>query len=107
MFLIWLRAFLFTQVVEVPIYRFGLRTSYWRAFAASAITHPIVWIVHLRWSAPWELRTAAVEVFAVVVEAIWFGFVYGARRGLLWSLIANGVSFGLGLVSYALFGTAG
>lgn len=103
----WLRAFLFTQVVEVPIYRFGLRASLLRAFGASAITHPIVWIVHLHWSASWPVRTAAVEVFAVVVEAIWFGVSVGAKRGLVWSLIANGVSFTLGMLSYRWFGTAG
>ena len=103
----WLRAFLFTQVVEIPIYRFGLRTSFWRAFGASAITHPIVWVVHSHWSASWAVRTTAVEIFAVVVEAIWFGVTFGPKRGLLWSLLANGVSFGLGLLSYRWFGTAG
>jgi hypothetical protein len=106
-FLSWLRAFSFTQLVEVPIYRFGLRASYLRAFAASAITHPIAWVVHQRWSAPWAVRTAAVEAFAVLVEAAWFGAAYGVRRGITWSLLANAVSFGLGLLSYWLFGTAG
>lgn len=109
MILSWVRAFLFTQVVEVPIYRFGLSVSYARAFGASAITHPIVWYVSVLsgWTAPWIVRASVVETFAVVVEAVWFGVTVGARRGLVWSLIANATSFSLGLLSYRLFGTAG
>lgn len=105
----WLRAFLFTQLVEVPIYRFGLRTSLLRAFGASAITHPIVWYVAVLsgWDAPWAVRVSVVETFAVVVEALWFGVTFGARRGLVWSLVANATSFSLGLLSYRWFGTAG
>jgi hypothetical protein len=106
-FELWLRAFLFTQLVEVPIYRYGLRTSLLRAFGASAITHPIVWWVHAHWAAPWAVRTTAVELFAVLVEAIWFAVTYGMRRGLFWSTIANAASLGLGLLSYRWFGIAG
>ena len=107
----WAQAFLFTQLVEVPIYRMGLRCSFWRAFGASAITHPLVWlaVVESGWHASWTVRSACGETFAVVVEAIWFavpvgGVGYGARRGALWSLIANAASFLLGLLAYRLFG---
>jgi hypothetical protein len=104
--LAWARAFAFTQLVEVPIYRRGLGASWARAFGASAITHPIVWWVAVEsgWSASWAVRAASVEGFALVVEAIWFGVTWGARRGLLWSLVANTTSFTLGLLSYRWFG---
>lgn len=105
-FAAWLRAFAFTQLVEVPIYRYGLRAGVLRAFGASAITHPIVWCIAVyagAW-APWAVRAAFLEVSVVLVEAIWFGVTYGARRGLAWSLLANGVSFGLGLLAYRWFG---
>ena len=99
----WARAFVFTQIAEVPIYRYGLRASWWRAFGASAITHPIVWWISVEsgWSAPWIVRAVSVETFAVVVEALWFG---ASRRAFLWSLIANGASFALGLLAYRWFG---
>ncbi len=102
----WARAFAFTQLVEVPIYRYGLRAPWWRAFGASAITHPIVWLVVVEsgWSASWSVRVASAEAFAIAVEAVWFGVTWGARRGLLWSVIANATSFGLGLLSYRWFG---
>ena len=41
----WAFAFLFTQVVEIPIYMRGLRVGPVKAFGASAITHPVVWFV--------------------------------------------------------------
>jgi hypothetical protein len=102
----WAAAFAFTQIVEVPIYRAGLGTSLGRAFAASAITHPIVWWFAVESGVPlsWAARTAIGEFFAVAVEAIWFARWFGLRRGLIWSAIANAVSFSLGLLSYRLFG---
>ncbi len=102
----WAAAFAFTQIAEVPIYRHGFGASFARAFGASAVTHPIVWLVVVEsgWTASWTIRAIAGESFAVIVEAIWFGVTWGARRGVLWSLIANATSFGLGLVAYRLFG---
>lgn len=102
----WATAFAFTQIAEIPIYRFGLDATFARAFGASALTHPIVWIVVVEsgWTAPWAIRAAAGEAFAVIVEAIWFGVTFGARRALLWSLAANATSFALGLFAYRLFG---
>lgn len=102
MILAWLKAFVFTQIVEIPIYRYGLRCHYFRAFGASAITHPIVWLVAASWSAPWWMRAACGESFAFLVEAAYFAVTYGWKRGLVWSAIANGVSFGLGLIALAL-----
>jgi hypothetical protein len=105
----WATAFLFTQVVEIPIYRAGLGASFWRAFGASAITHPLVWllVVESGWGAPWGVRSAVGETFAIVVEGVWFGVAFGMRRGFLWSLAANAASFLLALLAFALFGGLG
>jgi hypothetical protein len=105
-FLRWASAFAFTQIVEVPIYRHGLRVSFARAFGASAITHPIVWfaVVESGVHASWTTRVVCGEAFAVIVEALWFASVRGLRAAFFWSLVANGVSFALGLISYRIFG---
>jgi hypothetical protein len=104
----WLYAFVFTQVVEIPIYRRPLGGRTLVAFGASAITHPIVWFVFpaLPWFRGYWPMIAAAELFAWVVEAFYvYGFgVRGLRRAFLWSLAANGASFSLGLLSHALFG---
>jgi hypothetical protein len=102
----WLQAFIFTQMVEVPIYAFGLQVRIPTAVGASAITHPIVWFVIFRYlplSHAWLMVVA--ELFAVVVEAGYFRLLFHRRRAWLWSLLANGASFGAGLLSRWLFGT--
>lgn len=109
----WVLAFAFTQIVEVPIYLRAidrrLVSALLVAFGASAITHPVVWFVFPwafdRWLPTlgyWSMVTAA-EIFALVVEAIWLAGV-GVRRALVWSLLANGASLGLGLLSRWLVG---
>jgi hypothetical protein len=116
--LVWLLAFAFTQVVECPIYvavlgrdgpKRSLPARLALAFTASAITHPVVWFVipHL-----WRVTgqgtgyaglVATSEAFAVLVEAeLLRGF--GLRRSLVWSLVANGASFGLGYLCWPAFG---
>lgn len=121
----WLWAFLFTQAVEVPIWAYALRAHRppapgrdpWPAwvnvaagFGASLITHPIVWFVipeHTfvpRDSPSWYgAMVVQAETFAVVVEAAYMGAL-GLRSALGWSLVANGASAGLGLLSRYLFG---
>lgn len=110
----WLAAFVFTQIVELPIYLVAIArsrgtTSFPRdavvAFGASAITHPIVWFVFpaLFPARAYVAMIASAEVFAVVVEAAWLR-AFGVRRALAWSIVANGTSFGLGMLSRALFG---
>jgi hypothetical protein len=102
----WLIAFAFTQAVEVPIYSVGLRVSLFAAFGASAITHPIVWFVifHPQVPGSYLAKTVVAELFAWAIEAAWFGYVFKKRRAWLWSLVANGASFGAGMLSRALFG---
>lgn len=101
----WLVAFVFTQLVEVPIYAVALRTRIVTAFGASAITHPIVWFVIFPFvPLPYLGLIVLAESFAVVVEAIYFGWLVRRRRAWLWSLVANAASFGTGMLSRWLFG---
>jgi len=110
----WLVAFVFTQIVEVPIYLWALERAHGRqkrardlfvAFAASTITHPVVWFVFPRLFPvnAYVTMLACAEAFAVVVEAVWLR-AFGVRRALFWSLAANATSLGLGLISRALLG---
>ena len=103
----WLLAFLLTQLVEMPIYRRGLGVSWPAAFAASAITHPIVWLVFFTTRVPMETvgywpRVVSAECFAWLVEAAWFAWILRRPRALLWSAIANGTSVAVGFLRYAL-----
>jgi len=102
----WLRAFAFTQLVEVPIYMRGLRCSLPAAFGASTLTHPLVWFVFFSpaWHAGYGTKLVTAELFAWLAEAAYFRFAFRKPRALLWSLVANGASLGLGLVSRRLFG---
>ena len=101
----WLIAFVFTQAVEVPIYSVGLRVGLLPAFGASAITHPILWFAifpYLPLPRFWLVIVG--ESFAFLVEAAYFAFVFRRRHVLVWSALANGASFGTGLLSRWLFG---
>jgi hypothetical protein len=102
----WLRAFLFTQLVEVPIYVRGLRCSALAAFGASTLTHPVVWFLFFspRWQAGYLTRFTSAELFAWLVEAAYFKFLVRRDRALLWSLLANAASVALGALSRSLFG---
>lgn len=101
----WLLAFIFTQMVEVPIYAVGLRVRIPVAFGASAITHPIVWFVIFRFvPLPYLWLTVGAEAFAIAVEAAYFALLFHRRRAWLWSAVANAVSLGTGMLSRWLFG---
>jgi len=118
----WLLAFVFTQAIEMPIYRKGARATWAEAFGASALTHPMVWFVlpgwvrdgYVAWLAPhpslrldssgqWLLMLVVVETFAVLVEAAYLAYLRRPRP-LLWSLVANASSAGLGLLCRRIFG---
>jgi hypothetical protein len=125
----WLEAFLFTQAFEIPIYmlvmhRQKLELDWLRralvAFGATAFTHPIVWFVlpftiplfaklglALGVSAPARFGywgyVAIAETFAVVAEAFYLN-VFGVKRPLLWALVANAASAGVGLTLRHFFG---
>ena len=102
----WLAAFVFTQLIEVPIYLRWLKCSPVVAFGASAITHPIVWFAffHRAWHAPYVTKLVLAELFAWLVEAAYFAFLFRRRQALLATLVANAASLGVGLLSRWLFG---
>lgn len=78
------------------------------AFAASGITHPLVWFAIPDLSSAWlGIETwshivAIAEAFAVLAEAtlLW---AFGVRRALLWALAANTTSFVCGWFCYTFF----
>ena len=112
----WLFAFVFTQLVECPIYwsaQDDQKRPKWKklaiAMGASAITHPFVWFgFPMLWAVIgrpggyWGM-VAAAETFAIVVEGVYL-WRLGVRKALLWSLGANAASATLGFVSRWLFG---
>ena len=110
MLLGWVKAFVFTQLVEAPIYRRLLPTRWSLALAASTITHPFVWFVFPwigdRLDVGWTTTSILSEVFAVVVEAIFFRVMcaIGWPRAALVSILANAASVSLGLLARELFG---
>jgi hypothetical protein len=98
--------------VEIPIDVFALEHDgpprpWWQraiiAFGASAITHPIVWFVFPRITGNYNMMVLEAETFAVVVEAIYLR-LFGLRNALLWSIVANMASAGLGLGFRYFFG---
>jgi hypothetical protein len=107
---LWLRAFLWTQAVEAPIYRRFARTSWRDSLLPSTITHPFVWFAF-----PW-LRllpgvthfrmTVLAELFAVLVEALFLR--YRTKRPfpelLGVSFLANGASVAVGEATRWLIG---
>lgn len=105
----WLRSFVFTQVVEVPIYMQVLPGNRWRAgliaFGASALTHPVVWFVFpVLLHQSWTRVTTFAELFAVGVEALYLCVWLKPWKATAASLVANGASLGLALLSRHLFG---
>jgi hypothetical protein len=102
----WLSAFVFTQLVEVPIYRRGLGVSVLVAFGASALTHPIVWFVIFQPRVPlsYGAKFAVAELFAWLCEAAYFKWAFRRENALGWAFVANAASVGLALISRALFG---
>lgn len=109
-FVAWAKAFLFTEIVEAPIYRAALGVPWWKALLASALTHPFVWFffpwLGFRLALPWIAEVVLSELFAWVVEAAFLVRVarVAPKRALLWSFVANAASVALGLGSRALFG---
>lgn len=107
----WLVAFLITQLVEIPIYLWFLRRTSRPtvervaiAFAASAITHPLVWFagpVVVGARASFFGFVAVVETFAIVTEAAWLA-AFRVPRPIVASALANTVSVAIGLVALRL-----
>lgn len=103
----WLRAFLFTLAVEVPIFVLMVRGEVpaWRAALAGAagtcVTHPALWFLWSQIIADYTLYIVTGEALVASIEAASF-FVL-ARPSSFWtaiaaSFLANGASYGLGLL---------
>jgi hypothetical protein len=111
----WLRAFLFTQMVEVPVWRWSAQLRYRDAFALSCVTHPFVWFAFpllALLGVPYLASSALSEVFAWSVEAVlalrWANKITRLsgsprKRALFASFVANGASLGLGELCRALW----
>ena len=109
----WIKAFVFTLVVEIPLFvtvaRFG-RTAdktipIWRLIIAGAagtfFTHPLLWFMWPLVVANYTAYIVSGELIVATVES--FTFFAIARpiklsRAIAASFVANGVSFGLGVV---------
>jgi len=103
----WLGAFAITQLVEVPIYARALKGHLGVAFAASALTHPVVWfafpILGRSYGIVYLHMVLLAELFAVTFEALWLHH-HDVERPLLWSIGANASSVAIGLGIRHLFG---
>ena len=110
----WLAGFVFTALVEAPVYRWALarrdaeapriRAPWAWALGLSLPTHPVVWFGFPRlWPGDWLQQTLAAEAFAVAVEAAILSRL-GVRVSVAWALAANGLSVALGLASRAAWG---
>ncbi len=109
----WARAFLATQLIEIPIVtgwlwsRLGWSALGW-AFLASAITHPLLWALWPRQGPRW-LWLGAGELAVWLVEGALYAVVLwrasgrsdaglASRRGLGVALLANLSSMFVGLL---------
>lgn len=96
----WLRAFLITQSIELPIYVRALsgRRPLPRvalAFGPTALTHPLLWLVFPALPFGYWAALVVAETVVVLVEAAWLHRA-GARPALAWSVAANAASAGVG-----------
>jgi hypothetical protein len=122
----WVRAFIFTQLVEVPLFTLAQSSSYLRtrapnqaprpalplsfriavAFLCSLLSHPVVWFGFPRLIDPYDHYTAmviAAEVFAVGSEAMILWAVR-LRGALPISFLVNMASMSLGFLLRYLTG---
>ena len=112
-FLFWLKAFLFTLAVEVPIFwRVGKRdpqskgrVAWWRLVVAGAagtcLTHPLFWFVWPLVVSDYTLYVVTGELLVAIIETFTFmavAFPLRFRYALAASIIANAASFGFGLL---------
>ena len=106
----WLAAFTITQLIEIPVYFYAFHELNFSklkrisvAFGASAITHPIVWFMFPVLLPSSYAMVVGAETFAVIVEAAYL-HAFGLRMYFSWSLVANALSFGSGLLLRKLIG---
>ncbi|MDP8254767.1 MAG: hypothetical protein P9M14_03375 [Candidatus Alcyoniella australis] len=106
--ILWLKAFVFTLAVEVPIFVLFARgqVPLWRAAVAGAagtcLTHPLLWFA---WPMVipdnYELYLATGESLVVLIETLTFWLIarpISLGRAACASLVANAASWGLGTI---------
>lgn len=105
----WALAFVLTQLVEVPILAAWLRAKPLRerlllAFGASALTHPILWLVLRPLLLPTSMVAYVVvgEAFATLVEAWYLRRFGGLEHALLASVSSNAASWTVGRLLFAV-----
>jgi hypothetical protein len=108
----WLAAFCLTLLVEIPAVVLLARRLEPRprrraalALLGNVLSHPAVWFVFPALGLGWVATTTLSESWAWLVEAALYraGFAHaGWRPALVVSLVANLLSFGLGLGLWAL-----
>lgn len=99
----WAIAFLLTEAVETPIYAVALRhfnliPRLMLALGASLLTHPLVWLfVSARGANEYWSSVTVSEIAAVLLEA---GYLRALAipSALGWSVLANGLSMGVGFL---------
>jgi hypothetical protein len=104
----WFRAFLLTVGVEVLVAGWLLRGEVGgrgRRLAllvlAQVMSHPAVWFIFPELRLGPEATLVLSESWAVLSEALLYGLVFpglGARRAFGVAALANGASYGLGLL---------
>jgi hypothetical protein len=112
--LAWLKAFLFTSAVEIPIAtalfrraeaRLGRRLGF--AFFANLISHPAVWLIFPFLGLRYGTSILLAEAWAFGIEALFYMLAFEKSdrfhaAGV--SALANGASYGLGLLVRAWTG---
>jgi hypothetical protein len=110
----WLKAFLVTVLVELPIAAALLRPAEPRLARRLAVvlfvnlaSHPAVWFIYPALGLSYVPTLVISEAWAVLLEALLYRLVFeeaDAIEALGISAVANGASFGIGLLVRAATG---
>lgn len=112
--LAWLKAFLFTSAVEIPIAAALFRKAEPRlarrlgfAFFANLISHPAVWLIFPVLGLRYGTTILVSELWAFGIEAVFYMLAFEKSdrfhaAGV--AALANGASYGLGLLVRAWTG---
>src|SRR4051812_43739523 len=111
---LWFKAFLITLLLEAPIAAALFRAVEPRTlrrlglvFFANLASHPAVWFVFPNLGLSYYPALLLAELWAVLVEALFYRLVFEEADGLQVlgvSALANGASFGAGLLLRAMTG---
>ena len=107
----WLRAFVLTQVIEIPVYvavgwnKGSLLRLIGAGAACTAVTHPMLWFVWPHVIHDYTTFVVSGEIGITIVEALIFWRAVpklSATRACGAALVANGASYGIGELLRAL-----